>query len=377
MPANTIIHSTTQIFLDNYDISSDLLIMKSGAVSLVLNVNAINFGLFAEEEQDAVIYAYAGLLNSLNYPIQIVVKSQTKDVTAYLGLLKEQEDQTPNQERRKQISNYREFVTRLIKERNVLDKKFYVVIPATSLEMGLLPPQSVLPGVKAIDISTVERSVIIDKARNILEPKRDHLINQFGRIGLNAKQLSTQELIQLFYMSYNPEAAEGQQITDTRSYTTALVSAQVMSDSPSLIQRFAQMPAEGTSTEAATPEGTELQQTASPDQLSQEYTDPLAVAPQSELEAAPAFDQAQFDQAALDQQHYELSQPAADLGQVDSTQYAQAPIVEPAPEYAAAPDLAPVQSLQIEPAIPDPTAALTQPISLPDPDALPPIAEIT
>lgn len=227
MPTPAELHSTTQQFLDIYDITNDLVIMKDGSTSLIITVSAMNFGLLAEEEQDAIIYAYAGLLNSLNYPIQVVVKSQTKDATKYLNLLKEQEDATQDRYRSDNIRRYREFVTNLIHERNVLDKKFYVVIPASALEMGLMPPQSVVPGVKKIDISTIERSVILEKAINILEPKRDHLISQFARIGLAARQLTTQEIIQLFYTSYNPEAAEGQQITNTADYTTALVQAQV------------------------------------------------------------------------------------------------------------------------------------------------------
>ncbi len=226
MPTQSTLTSTTQRFLDIFDITNDLLVMKDGATSLIITVSAMNFGLLAEEEQDAIMYAYAGLLNSLNYPIQIVIRSQTKDATKYLNLLKDQQEIASSELKRRAIEHYRTFVSNLIRERNVLDKKFYVVIPASALEMGLLPPQTVVPGVKSIDISTVERSVILEKARNILEPKRDHLIAQFNRIGLFARQLNTQEIIQLFYTSYNPEAAEGQQLTDTANYTTTLISTQ-------------------------------------------------------------------------------------------------------------------------------------------------------
>lgn len=221
------IESTTQLFLDIYDITDDVLLLKDGSSSIILTVNAMNFGLLAEPEQDAIMYAYAGLLNSLNYPIQIVIRSQTKDVTSYLNLLKEEEEKMVSDVKRNWISRYRSFVSELIKERNVLDKKFYVVVSASSLEMGLLPPSSVLPGQNKIDLSTIERSVILEKAKEILEPRRDHLLGQLARIGLYGYQLATQEIIQLFYLSYNPEAAEGQQITDTASYTTPLVQASV------------------------------------------------------------------------------------------------------------------------------------------------------
>lgn len=222
-----IIQSTTQQFLDIFDITNNFVIMKDGTVSTILTVDAMNFGLLAEEEQDAIMYAYAGLLNSLNYTVQIIIQSQTKDVTSYLKVLQEQEIEAENETMRRRIRMYREFVGNLIHERNVLDKKFYVVIPATALEMGFLATSSILPGSKSFDISSVERSLIIEKAKNLLDPKRDHLIAQFARIGLFSRQLATQEIIQLFYIRYNPEAIEGQQIGESSSYSTPLVKASI------------------------------------------------------------------------------------------------------------------------------------------------------
>lgn len=223
----TILESTTQQFLDIHDITNDLVIMKNGTTALIVSVDAMNFGLLAEEEQDAVMYAYAGLLNSLNYPIQIIIRSQTKDVTGYLTLLKEQEDRATTRKNQQRIARYREFVANLIHDRNVLDKKFYVVVPATSLELGFLSAQTVVPGSKSFDITTIEKTAILEKARNLLEPKRDHIISQFARIGLYSRQLNTQEIIQLFYTSYNPEASEGQGIDESHSYTTPLVKASI------------------------------------------------------------------------------------------------------------------------------------------------------
>ena len=223
MPSSQAITSTTQEFLDIFDVTDDLLLLKSGAAAVILQVTAMNFGLLAEEEQDAIIYGYAGLLNSLNYPIQIVVRSQTKDVTSYLNLLKEKEEETVSPSRKQQIRQYREFVADLVQERNVLDKKFYVVIPASGIELGIVQAQSILPGVKNPDISSFDRSIIIERAKNLLEPKRDHIIAQFARIGMFSRQLVTQEIIQLFYTAYNPEASDGQKMTDSRQYTSTVV----------------------------------------------------------------------------------------------------------------------------------------------------------
>lgn len=332
--------STTQQFLDIFDITSDLLIMKSGAASLIMTVDAMNFGLLAEEEQDAVIYAYAGLLNSLNFPIQIVIRSQTKDATNYLNLLRIQEEETTDRGKKALISRYRSFVSELIHERNVLDKKFYVVVTATALEMGLLPPSTVVPGVKQIDISTVDRSLILDKAKNLLEPRRDHLISQFSRLGLYARQLATQEIIQFFYTSYNPEAAEGQQITDTNSYTTPLVEARVQ-------------PAYATSSGAAVPTATT--QPAAPD-LNQ---------PSAAVMAAT--------QAANTGAQFE---PVAPI--TVEPQPAPAPVPTPTPVPPPTPVVAPATppSIGISPSNAPTVTGDTQPAPPPPGSDLPPLPEI-
>lgn len=226
---NTISQSTTQLFLDLYDITNDLIILGDGAASLVISVSAMNFGLLSENEQDATIYAYAALLNSLSFPIEIVIRSQPKDVTGYLKRIQDQEQRTTNPIYRQKIQEYRTFVESLVQDQNVLDKKFYIVIPLSAVEMGLTT-QSVVPGAKSKSISSFEKNYIIEKAKTNLIPRKDHLIDQLARIGLYSRQLNTQELIQMLYSSYNPESFEGQKVTDTSNYTTPLVQAKIQGD---------------------------------------------------------------------------------------------------------------------------------------------------
>jgi len=219
------IRSTTQEFLDVYDIVNDMVLLKDGTAAVILQVGTMNFSLLAEQEQDAVIFTYGSLLNSLNYPIQINIQSQTKDATKYLRLLDEQITKASSDRKATLIKQYRDFVAALIKERNVLQKRFYIIVPASPGEMGLIAPSSVLPGKTAFNITSVEKSILIEKATNILEPRRDHLTSQFNRLGLYVRQLSTQEIIQNFYINYNPEAIEGQEISSSENYTTPLVRA--------------------------------------------------------------------------------------------------------------------------------------------------------
>ncbi len=223
--SDKVISSTTQEFLDVYDIVNDMVLLKDGTASVILQIGTMNFSLLAEQEQDAVIFTYGSLLNSLNYPIQINIQSQTKDATKYLRLLEEQVQKASSDRKATLIKQYRDFVATLIKERNVLQKRFYIIVPASPGEMGLITPSGVLPGKTAFDITSVEKSILLEKATNILEPRRDHLTAQFNRLGLFTRQLTTQEIIQNFYINYNPEAAEGQEISSSENYTTPLVRA--------------------------------------------------------------------------------------------------------------------------------------------------------
>lgn len=226
-PDTNDLRSTAQKYLDIFDITSDLLILRDGSISLILQVNAINFGLLSEPEQDAIIYAYAALINSLSFPIEITIKSQPKDVSRYLEYVDEQLSHAPTDLRRRQIARYRQFVSNLITEQNVLDKTFYVVLPLSALELGLIdslnPVSSVTNKNKEVEF---DKYALIEKAKNILIPRRDHMISQFARIGLQARQLTTKEIIHLFYTAYNFEAAEGARMVDSREYTTAVIQTQ-------------------------------------------------------------------------------------------------------------------------------------------------------
>ena len=372
-----IIQSTTQQFLDIYDITNNFVIMKDGTVSTILTVDAMNFGLLAEEEQDAIMYAYAGLLNSLNYTVQIIIHSQTKDVTSYLKILQEQELQAENETMRRRIRMYREFVGNLIHERNVLDKKFYVVIPATALEMGFLATSSILPGSKAFDISTVERSLIIEKAQNLLDPKRDHLIAQFARIGLYSRQLTTQEIIQLFYIRYNPEAVEGQQIGESSSYSTPLVKASIQE---SLMNSMPTTPTQPP-VSAAQAIGTPLAQPIEP-QFEQTQVQPV---PEIRVTTEPVIVSPEIQTPSSSQQM--MTQPPMQMPITPVQPITPPPAVAPlntttevyaAPEQSVQADLnAAVQSLGVQVPPQTETSAVTTTLPSKQPQAdLPPLPEI-
>ena len=180
--------SSTQAHLPIEDIKDNLLFLKNGSVATLMETSAVNFGLLFETEQVSMIDSFAGLLNSLSFPIQIIIRSQRLDVSSYLQTLDKALSAQTNPLLKGLTSNYRLFVDSLIKENEVLDKRFYICVVAHSFELGVLK------------LTTVDRS---QKAMTLLKPRVDHLARQFRRIGLKAKVVQTSDLVKLFYDIYN------------------------------------------------------------------------------------------------------------------------------------------------------------------------------
>jgi hypothetical protein len=219
-PAQIPIRASTQDHLDIEDIQNDLVLFKDGGCCLILQTKAVNFGLLSETEQDATIFAYAGLLNSLTFPVQIIIRSQKKDVSHYVNLLKNEELKQKNPKLAQQMKFYREFVEKTVKENKVLDKKFYIIVPFSSLELGAKNVNVLVPAKKKV--LPFPKEYILERAKTVLFPKRDHLLRLLNKIGLKAEQLNTQKIIELFYRIYNPGSG-AQQITYSQEYLEPLV----------------------------------------------------------------------------------------------------------------------------------------------------------
>lgn len=194
--------STTQKALPIADIVDDVVLYKDGGAAIVLETSSLNFGLLSEKEQGAVVAAYAALINSLSFSIQIMVKTQRKDISGYIKFFDEASKKITNPKLAAVTDDYRRFITESIKKKTVLGKRFFIVIPFNQLELGVTKSaQSVLKRGPL----PFPKDYVVKKAKVTLFPKRDHLVRQAGRLGLKLKQLSTQQLINLYYEVNNPE----------------------------------------------------------------------------------------------------------------------------------------------------------------------------
>ena len=222
MPLDTnkiALRGSTQEHLEIEDIRDDLVLLKDGSCALIIQTSAVNFGLLSAAEQDAIIYAYAGLLNSLTFAVQIVIRSKRKDISSYVASLEKAEGKQTNELLKNQIAKYRDFVVKTVKENNVLDKKFYIIIPFSALELGVGSSAKSLVKQKALPMP---KEIIMEKAKVALTPKAEHLYRLMGSLGLKGRQMTTPELIELFFDAYNPNT-DRPNIGEITSYTTPIV----------------------------------------------------------------------------------------------------------------------------------------------------------
>lgn len=220
--------ASTQDHLDIYDIKDRMVIFKSGAATSVIETGAINFELLSQREQDAAIMAYSGLLNSLTFPIQVVIKSKVMNISDYLKKIEIAQKTIQTDLLRNMAGEYKQFVENLVDNFSILDKKFYVSV---SYNKNLILPSSSafgwvkeLFGLQSRPQLNLNTGEIIQKAKIEIEPRVEHIIREFKRININARMLETEDLIKIFYESYNPQSDMGNQIKEgLGEYTQPLV----------------------------------------------------------------------------------------------------------------------------------------------------------
>ncbi len=197
--------ASTQQYLDIAEIRDNMVIMKDGTLRAVLMVSSINFALKSPDEQSATIQSYVGFINSLDFPLQIVIQSRKLNIDEYLERLKEAQKNQTNELLRNQIEDYRAFVRELIELGQIMSKRFYVVVPfnpasnkAKSWWSRFQEVLSPIKSVRAKESQLQERKRALDLRVNLVS-------GGLGGMSLQVTQLDTQGLVELYYTVYNPD----------------------------------------------------------------------------------------------------------------------------------------------------------------------------
>lgn len=204
---NKKVGKTTQSFLRLSEIKNDCVVMQDGTLRAILTVSSTNFDLKSQEEQNSLIFSYQRFLNSLEFPIQILMQSRKMEVSAYIEKLKKIAEKQTNELLRVQTMEYIDFVSRLIENASIMNKNFYVIVP---LGESILPAaagffSSLLGNGKAKETS--ERIANFEKAAEKLSLRVNAVQANLNGAGVRAERLNTEQIMQLYYNSYNFESS--------------------------------------------------------------------------------------------------------------------------------------------------------------------------
>jgi len=209
--------ASTQLHLNIAEIKKDVLVLKNGGVRAILQTSSVNFNLKSEDEQNGIIYSYQSFLNSLEFPIQIHVQSRKLDIDKYVDSVKEKANKHINPLLKQQTLEYAEYIQKLIEYADIMEKNFYVIVPFD-------PYRAQKPNMFAKFIQNISSADSIDsikKRHREFDEVKKHLMERVNSVkaglescNLRAVQLTTPQLVELFYQIYNPETSHNEKIED-------------------------------------------------------------------------------------------------------------------------------------------------------------------
>ncbi len=199
---------STQAFLRIAEIKTDCMVMDDGTLRAVVMVSSTNFDLKNEEEQNALIYSYQRFLNSLDFPIHILMQSRRMEIGSYLEKLKTVAAKQTNELLRVQTTEYIDFIAKLVENANITNKNFYCIVPYS---VSIYPATSSGLFSKFFKQAAHTKQLgaqleNFNKYKILLEERVLQVANNLSSIGLRAVRLTTEEIVELLYNSYNFDA---------------------------------------------------------------------------------------------------------------------------------------------------------------------------
>lgn len=214
----------TQQLIEIAGIKDGIVILKNGGYRMILQVTAVNFDLKSEQEQNSLVFQYQSFLNSLHFPIQIVVRSKRLDLEPYLKKIKSIAANQSNDLINLLATDYVGYVEKLIGLANIMKKSFYVVVPHDPVNLKQLNFLDRVFKKKGMAFDHIKVAEADYKSyTDTLRERANVIAGGLGTMGLHCVQLSSQELIELFYEVYNPDLASKERLVSSEQLLTPIV----------------------------------------------------------------------------------------------------------------------------------------------------------
>ena len=209
--------AATQRFVPISEIRNDTVILKKGGLRAVLEVEALNFNLKSETEQQGIIAGYESFINTLVFPLQIVVRSTKVNIDPYIETIRGMANKQENELLRDQTYAYADFMEKIVEVADIMQKRFLIVVPLDDNEEKKKSALSQFFSWIGIDDSSSKvnhrRKYFLEKAAKLKE--RINLVESgLHNVGLRTRRLTTMELIELYYQIYNPKTSQEQKLPE-------------------------------------------------------------------------------------------------------------------------------------------------------------------
>ncbi len=218
--------NSTQNSLKIAEIRDGLVILKDGTFRAIIACESINFDLMSLEEKEGIEYSYQNFINSLYFPIQILIRSQKVDIGPYLDKLIKIRNNQDNMLLNVLMDDYINYIDILAQEANIMEKTFFVVVPylpagditsATNQVKGIFSKVNNKPTTSV----KINEQVYI-KGKEELQNRVNLVMSGLNQVGIRVERLDTQKLSQLYYNFYNPDTALQQPIVQFENITNII-----------------------------------------------------------------------------------------------------------------------------------------------------------
>jgi hypothetical protein len=112
--------ASTLGFVEIAEIRDGILVLREGQLRAVIAVSSANFALKSTEEQNSIIGQFQSILNSLDFPIQILVQSRKLNLDPYIEKLKQLEYEQENDLLRIKMQEYIEYIQQMLDQINIM-----------------------------------------------------------------------------------------------------------------------------------------------------------------------------------------------------------------------------------------------------------------
>ena len=215
----------TQRFLPIAEIRNDTVLLKKGGLRAVLLVEPLNFNLKSETEQIGIITGYEEFINTISFPLQILMRSTKVNIDPYIAQIRNRAEEHENELLRKQTETYADFIERIVDVADIMQKRFYVIVPlddAPQKHSSLGQFFSWLGMEDSSQKSTLRRKYFTEKSVRLKD--RLNLVEAgLNNIGLATRRLNTRELIELYYKVYNPHTSMEQKLPKDLNVRSAVL----------------------------------------------------------------------------------------------------------------------------------------------------------